>query len=119
LNIEVLLVSFEPMQRVRRYSVEDGFGWPVLVDEPRQGYGRYGLGRASFARAWLSPKTTLYYIKALLRGRKPRRPVSDTGQLGGDFLIDPGGRVVLAFRSSEPADRPAVDQILSAMARLQ
>lgn len=119
LNLEVLLVSFEPLARVQRYAIEDGFGWPVLADEARTGYQLYGLARASFVRTWLSPRTALYYARAVLRGKRLRRPLSDTRQLGGDFLMDPNGRIVLAFRSSEPADRPAVGQILAAMKRSQ
>ncbi len=117
LGIDVLLVSFEPLQRVRLYASDDGFGWPVLADESRTAYRSYGLSRASFVRTWLSPRTTLYYARALLRGTRPRRPVSDAQQLGGDFLIDPEGRIVLAFRSSEPADRPTVGTILEARLR--
>lgn len=114
LDIHVLLVSFEPVHRVRLYQSADGPRWPVLSDESRTGYERYGLERASFLRTWFSPRTTLFYVRAALRGKRLRRPVSDTRQLGGDFLIDPEGRVVFAFRSAEPADRPSADLIIRA-----
>jgi peroxiredoxin len=117
LGIDVLLVSFEPLARAREYSVEDGFGWPVLADESGAAYASYGLERASFLRAWLSPKTVRFYLSSALRGRRIRKPVSDTSQLGGDFLIDPDGRIVFAFRSAEPADRPSVEQITSSRHR--
>jgi hypothetical protein len=116
-NINVLLVSFEPLERVRQYVVEDEFEWPVLSDELREFYDSYGLGRSSFIRAWFSPRTVGYYLKAAFSGKRIRRPASDTGQLGGDFLIDPAGRIVLAFRSSEPADRPGVSRIFEAQTR--
>lgn len=116
-EIEVLLVSFEPLARVRGYSLDDGFGWPVLADERSAAYAAYGLERASFLRAWLSPRTVRFYLASALRGKRIRRPVSDTAQLGGDFLVDPHGRVVFAFRSTEPADRPAVEAILAARRR--
>ena len=114
LEVDVLLVSFEPLERVRQYTIDDGFGWPVLSDEGGASYGLYGLGRASRVRAWLSPKTVSFYFRAALEGKRLRRPVSDTKQLGGDFLIDPEGTVVLVFTSKEPADRPSVDQIINA-----
>lgn len=116
LDIQVLLVSFEPLERVRMYSIDDGFGWPVLTDASLDTYARYGLQRVSWVRAWLSPKTVSFYVRAAIRGKRIRRPVSDTGQLGGDFLIDPAGRIVFGFTSAEPADRPTVDAILMARA---
>ena len=113
-DIKVLLVSFEPLERVRHYVVEDEFEWPILSDETHELYQAYGLGRSSVIRTWLSPRTIAYYCKAAFGGKKIRRPTSDTGQLGGDFLIDPVGRIVFGFRSEEPADRPGVRQILEA-----
>ncbi len=110
----MLLVSFEPLFRVRTYSLDDGFGWPVLADETGTAYGDYGLERASLLRAWLSPKTVRFYVASALRGKRIRRPVSDTSQLGGDFLIGPDGRIRFAFRSTEPADRPSVEALLAA-----
>lgn len=118
-DINVLLVSFEPLERVRHYVVEDEFEWPILSDESHQLYLAYGLGRSSVMRTWLSPRTIAYYCKAVFRGKKIRRPTSDTGQLGGDFLIDPAGRIAFAFRSTEPADRPGVRQILEAQTMWQ
>lgn len=110
----MLLVSFEPLERLRQYTIDDGFGWPVLADERRASYRLYGLQRASWMRAWLSPKTVFFYARAALAGKRLRQPLSDTRQLGGDFLVDPKGIVTLAFTSTEPADRPSVDQILNA-----
>lgn len=115
--MDVLLVSFEPLSRVRGYSSDEGFGWPVLADESGAAYSDYGLERASFLRAWFSPRTVRFYLASALRGKRIRRPVSDTSQLGGDFLVDPAGRIVFAFRSAEPADRPAVEAILAARRR--
>ena len=117
LDIDVLLVSFERLELLQGISIEDGFGWPVLADESRRGYELYGLERASFARVWLSPRTVWYYARAVLRGQRLRRPGSDSSQLGGDFLVDPLGRIALAFRSAEPADRPAIELILAARTR--
>lgn len=117
-GMDVLLVSFEPFSRVREYSTDDGFGWPVLADETGAAYRDYGLERASFLRAWFSPRTVRFYLASALRGKRIRRPVSDTSQLGGDFLIDPAGRIVFAFRSAEPADRPSVEEIFAARRRM-
>jgi len=101
LGIDVLFVSFEPLTRVREYSIVDGFGWPVLADEGGEAYRNYGLESASFVRAWLSPRTVWFYFATALHGTRIRKPLSDTSQVGGDFLIDPDGKITFAFRSVE------------------
>lgn len=117
-NVEVLLVSFEPVQRVRFFLEGVDFGWPVVVDEARDLYRAYGLERGGWRQVWLSRRTVAHYARSLFRGRIPRRPTGDTLQLGGDFLIDGKGIVQFVHRSIEPADRPPVPQILAAIARL-
>ena len=46
-----------------------------------------------------------------------RRPTEDTRQLGGDVVVDRDGRLAYLFRSSEPDDRPAVDELVDAIRR--
>jgi hypothetical protein len=116
LDIEVVLVSFEPLERIRWYLADAPFAWPVLLDPDRHLYKAYGFERTSFRRAWLSRRTLAHYLRAALKGRLPHRPVADTLQLGGDVLIDPTGTVRFVHQSREPADRPSV-QILLDMAR--
>ena len=41
----------------------------------------------------------------------------DIHQLGGDFLLDRSGRLMLAHPSTDPADRPTVQQLLDALGR--
>ena len=84
-----MLVSFEPLERIRWYLADAPFAWPVLLDPDRHLYKAYGFERTSFRRAWLSPRTLAHYLRAALKGRLPHRPVADTLQLGGDVLIDP------------------------------
>ncbi len=116
LNADVLVVSFEPMERVRWYLEDVDFGWPVLADPGRTLYAAYGLRRGSVARVWLSPRTLAFYARELIRGRLPRRPAGDTLQLGGDFVIDGEGVLRFAHSSVEPADRPPVAELLAVLA---
>ena len=101
------------MERIRWYLEDADFRWPILADPARATYRAYGLGSASAWRIWLSPKTVRFYLLGLLRGRVPRRPVADTHQLGGDFIVDQLGAIRFAHRSAEPADRPAVEAMLA------
>jgi hypothetical protein len=43
----------------------------------------------------------------------------DIYQSGGDFLIDRNGNILFAHRSQDPADRPAVAQLLQALDRIR
>lgn len=115
---EILLVSFEPLERVRWYLAEAPFDFAVVADPERRWYAAFGLERAAWWRAWLSPKTLAFYARSALRGRIPGKPRADTLQLGGDFVIDAAGVVRFARRSREPADRPAIDVLLEVVRSL-
>ena len=47
-----------------------------------------------------------------MAGRKLQPKGGDTSQLGGDFIIDSQGKIQLAYRSHDPADRPPVEDLL-------
>jgi hypothetical protein len=111
-NTEILLVSFESLERIQWYLEGADFQWPVLSDPARELYKAYSMERASFARAWLSPRTLSYYARAMLRGQRPHKPAADSLQLGGDVLVDRAGIVRLIHRSREPADRPSVEVLM-------
>ncbi len=115
MGAEVLLVSFEGQRSTEGFAADLELRWPILVDEPRAAYAAYGLTRARAVRVWFSPRTVAFYLRALLRGRRLRRPVADTAQLGGDFVVDRRGRIALAHRSVEPADRPSVESLLDVL----
>ena len=109
----MLPISFEELPRIAQYTADAPFAWPILSDPSRETYQAYGLGSASFARTWLSPRTGAFYLRALVRGQRLRWPRADPSQLGGDFVIDPQGFVIFAHRSAEPADRPTVAKLLA------
>ncbi|MCP4357004.1 MAG: redoxin domain-containing protein [Chloroflexi bacterium] len=85
--------------------------FPLLLDPTRTAYHAYGLDY-SLMRAW-NGRTIFYYIRALLSGRKWRGIQGDSGQLGGDYVVDTGGIVRLVYPSHDPTDRPSVDHLLS------
>jgi hypothetical protein len=60
------------------------------------------------------PTTIRAYARLLRDGGRVRRPTEDTLQLGGDFVVGRDGRLVYAYRSEGPADRPSVDELISA-----
>ena len=90
------------------------FPWPVLLDRDRVAYRAYGLGRAPLADVvrlgWLPG-----YLRKLLSGDPLKRPGLDVLQLGGDFVVDRAGTVVLAHASEHFEDREPVGELLRAM----
>ena len=110
----VALVTFTRPRNLRGYRARLGLPYAVLADEPRAAYRAYGLGRGPWWRVW-GPATVLAYVALAARGRRPQRPTEDTLQLGGDFVIGRDGRVAYAYRSTGPADRPPVDDLVAAV----
>lgn len=87
---------------------------PVLLDEQRAIYGRFGLRRsrsAVFAFDCLA-----LYADELLQGRALPKGAGgvaeDVLQMGGDFVVARDGRVHAAFPSKTSLDRPSVDRLL-------
>jgi len=114
LGAAVLVVSFEAPRQAARMARTLGLPYPVLSDPERRAYRAFGLRRGERGRVW-GWRTAGAYLRGLARGTLPRRPHGDTGQLGGDFVIDREGAIVFAFRGETPADRPSVDALLDAV----
>lgn len=115
-NAQVVTISFGPAQWAPVWLQETQSPFPLLLDVDRVAYCAYGLD-SSVRRAW-SLQTLLYYAKAKRQGREILGKRGDTGQLGGDFVIDPSGIIRLAHPSYEPTDRTAVSTVLSVLDRL-
>jgi hypothetical protein len=107
----VLAVGFDAPERL--ISGID-FPWPVLLDRERVAYRRWGLGRAS-RLALLRLDWVRGYARMLVRGDRLARPGRDVLQLGGDFVIDRAGVIVLAHAQTGFDDRPAAGALVRAL----
>jgi hypothetical protein len=107
----VMLISFGTNQLAQSWIAETNSDFQFLLDPKKNAYRAYGLGR-SLLRSW-KPKIWFEYAKLLSRGRKWRGIQGDSGQLGGDFIIDRTGIIRMAYRCIDPADRPAISYILT------
>ena len=113
----ILLICFAQERWARAFLEETGSPFPLLMDPERESYRAFGL-KSSVARTYFSPATIWYYAKAILKGRKIHpKPRGNPHQMGGDFLIDCDGSLLLAHPSREPADRPSVEAILEKMGK--
>jgi peroxiredoxin len=116
LDTQVVTISFESSHWTEVWLEETQSPFPFLLDPEREAYRAFGL-QASALRAW-SPRTLWYYLKAAWQGRERLGKRGDTGQLGGDFIVDRQGIVRLAQPSRDPLDRPSVAQILKVLREL-
>ena len=107
----VVAVGFDQPERMVRGL---DFPWPVLVDRERVAYRSFGLGRAPLTEL-LTLSWVPGYVRKLLRGDPLKRPGHDVLQLGGDFVIDRDGLVVLAHPSAHFEDREPVGALVAAM----
>lgn len=85
----------------------------VLLDSERETYAAWGMGRTNLFGAMLSPELNWRYVKLLLRGERFLGFAPDMLQLGGDFVVDPAGRLAFAHRMRNNGDRAPVDRLLS------
>ena len=116
LSARIALISLGPALGARAWLEETGAPFTLLLDPDRAAYRAYGLD-ASLSRSW-GPKVWWQYARLLLSGRKWRGIQGDSGQLGGDFIVDTNGIIQLAYRSHDPTDRPSVSQLLTVLGRL-
>jgi hypothetical protein len=113
---EVLAVSFTRPKQVAAYLQRYPLPFPAVSDPERTAYRAFSLAQTSWA-SMLSPRSIGRYLKLIFRGWLPWKPKEgdDLMQLGGDFVLDRRRRLVYGYRSSEPTDRPAVQELLKAV----
>jgi hypothetical protein len=87
--------------------------FPVVCDPGRDVYRYFGLGRGGWGM-FFTPRVLARYLGLIVRRGRPRAAVrgEDVLQLGGDFIVDRGRRLVYAHRSADPADRPAAEELV-------
>ncbi len=111
-NVAVCVVTFDAGPLAMSYVRQTKLEWPLLVDADRTLYRAYGMHRGRWWNLY-GPPAIWAYLKLLARGRRLHWPGSDVTQLGGDVLIDPRGIVRFHYVGSGPADRPAVETLLT------
>jgi peroxiredoxin len=117
LDAQVVAISFGTPYWARVWLQETEAPFPLLLDPTHHSYQAYGLERSRL-RAY-SPKTLLYYLRAAVTGEKSLGNRGDTGQLGGDFIVDAAGIMRLAYASQEPVDRPSIQTLLAVLHELE
>ena len=113
----VAVVTFSAPDAVADYQRWTLAPLDVVIDERREVYAAFGLGRGSVIQVW-GPRAWWAYARLLRQGRRFQRPTEDTLQLGGDFVIDSQGRVRYARRGRDSTDRPSIDELVAVVEAL-
>jgi hypothetical protein len=113
----IVVVSFAEPDRLTRYQRIHPWPFTLLADPDREAYSHFGLERLPWYRVF-SLATLKLYAHLLWRGRKMESyGRDDYFQAGGDFLLDREGRLLFAYHSHDPADRPGVDRLLDELSK--
>jgi len=107
------LVGMGTPAHARAFKEETGVTFPVLLSPDKAAYGAMDLRRASVGEVF-SPGALGATLRRL-RHQPMRMPEQDWHQLGGTFVIAPGGKVVFEHRADHPGDEPDVDEIVRAL----
>ena len=113
----IVVLFFSQSRRLPEYRTHFAVPTPIplLADEERAVYKAYGM-RVGSIRDIYGPDTIRKYAELIRKGMKMRlKTDEDTRQLGGDVIIGPDGRVILAHCSKNQADRPRVDTLVAAI----
>jgi peroxiredoxin len=86
-----------------------------LGDPRREAYAEVGLERGSL-KEYAGPQLAIRYIRAVKSGARPGDPEGgDVAQRPGTFVVDSGGRVVLAHYNRDAGDNPQPEAVLEAV----
>uniref|UniRef100_A0A1A8M3X6 Selenoprotein L n=1 Tax=Nothobranchius pienaari TaxID=704102 RepID=A0A1A8M3X6_9TELE len=116
--MQVLVVSFGSVEGAQLWLQQTGCTFQMLLDPQRKIYRSFGLG-SSYLKV-MKFGCLLQYSEFRLADRDfpdfPSRLLEDLYQLGGDFLLDDTGKVLLSHPSKNPLDRPSLMDVLQAAA---
>jgi len=115
MGVGIVALFFSQVHRLPEYRVRFDIpdDIPLLADEGRTVYKVYGM-RVGSLREIYSPQVIAKYARLIRGGMKMRMKTNeDTRQLGGDIIVGPNGRVILAHCSKNQADRPSVETLIA------
>jgi len=112
----VAVVSFGSLQGAEGWLKDTNCNLEMFLDQDRSLYRALGLPR-SVSKVW-GMSTIHFYAGEVASGRslpKSQEEEDDPLQMGGDFTLNRTGHLVLCHPSSNPRDRPSLEEILTAV----
>ena len=117
LNTDIVAVSFGTPYWANVWLEETEAPFPIWLDPEKESYEVYGMITSKWA-AW-GPANLWFYAKAFMRGEKTKGDRGETGQMGGNFIVDKNGIVRFAYPSKNPTDRPEVAKLMQVLRKIE
>ncbi len=116
LGCSVLVVAQAKPEVLSLYLSRQTWHLPIASDPERIAYRAFELERTGWL-TFFRPGVMWKYLQGMFRGYGVKKPYAgeDVLQLGGDFILDKLGRVVFAYPSASPTDRPTLAAIREAL----
>lgn len=111
---EIVVITQGDERQAESFRRERDLPFPCLADPERRAFVAFGLGHGSLTQL-LGPRVWGRAIQALRKGYGAGKPVGDTRQLPGVFIIDRSGIIRFAYRSRDAADNPPNDLLLDSL----
>jgi peroxiredoxin len=114
-GLSLVIVTQGTPQSAKAFCLEHARGVMCLADPERNAYRAYGLERANFWQAFLSPQIWSSNLRLRReRGWKTEWPPKgqDAFQLAGTFIIGTDGRIRLPYYYDNISDHPPLDLLL-------
>ncbi|KAG7509425.1 hypothetical protein JOB18_043614 [Solea senegalensis] len=116
-SLRVLMVAFGKKEGAELWLQQTGCTFDMLLDPQRKVFRKFGLV-SSYAKV-MKFDFLLHYSEYKTVGIDfpdiPTHLQEDLYQMGGNFLLDEAGQVLLSHPSKTPLDRPSVRTILDAV----
>jgi NAD(P)-dependent dehydrogenase (short-subunit alcohol dehydrogenase family) len=114
LGAELVIVGNGSAAFAEAFREEYELDGPLLVDPELRAYRAAGLRRGRVEV--LSPRLPLNALRALRSGARQQSVQGDPWQLGGVFVIRPGGELCYRYVSQTAGDHAPVSDVLAALA---
>ena len=113
MGADLVVVSTGTPEQARAFAEERRLPFPVLVDPRMRAFRAAGLRRG--VGATLNVRAVTHALRAAKGGDYQGLTQGDPWQLGGAFVIVPGGRVAFEQRSDVAGDHPDPEDVITAL----
>jgi len=110
---ELVLVGNGAQMFAQAFREDLELDCPVLIDPDLVSYRAAGLRRGRVEL--LSPRMPINAMRAMSKGFRQTSVQGDPWQLGGVFVLKPGGKMTYRDISSEAGDHAPIDEVLTAL----
>jgi peroxiredoxin len=116
LGAELAVVGNGTPAQAKDFAAEYALPFPLYVDPKLEAYRAAGLRRGVLDT--LSAGTFTHALRALRTGARQGLTKGDPWQLGGAFVIAPGGRIAFRHVSRDAGDHADMGKVRKALGKL-